>query len=50
LVTSAADPDIPAPGVLFYYLVTRFDQCRESIPGTDSNLNPIPNAMPCPAP
>ena len=50
VATAAADPDVPAPGVFFYYLITRFDQCRESIPGEDSSQNPIPNALPCPAP
>jgi hypothetical protein len=40
----------PTPGVLFYYLVTRYNECRESAPGTDSSSNPIPNASPCPAP
>lgn len=50
VVPEVADPDIPAPGVFFYYLITRFDQCRESIPGVDSSQNPIPNALPCPVP
>jgi len=50
VVPSVADPAIPDPGVFFYYLVTRFDQCRESIPGEDSSQTPIPNALPCPAP
>ena len=50
VVSTASDPVIPAPGEFFYYLITRFDQCRESIPGTDSTPSPIPNALPCPAP
>jgi hypothetical protein len=44
------DADNPAPGVFFYYLVTRYNECRESAPGTDSSANPIPNTQPCPAP
>jgi hypothetical protein len=48
--TSVADTATPSPGELFYYLVTRFDQCRESELGTDSNLATIPNTSPCAAP
>ena len=50
VVSTASDPAIPAPGEFFYYLITRFDQCRESIPGLDSSQTPIPNALPCAAP
>jgi len=50
VVAAVADPAVPAPGVFFFYLVTRVNECRESAPGMDSNLNPIPNAQPCPAP
>ena len=38
------------PGVFFSYLITRVDECRESVPGEDGDLNPIPNTAPCPAP
>jgi kumamolisin len=47
-VPSAIDTDTPALGSFFYYLVTRYDACGESIPGSDSAGNPIPNALPCP--
>jgi hypothetical protein len=50
VVAAVADTTVPAPGVFFYYLVTRFNECRESAPGEDGSLNPIPNAQPCPAP
>ena len=50
VVAAVADTAVPAPGVFFYYLVTRFNECRESAPGEDGTLNPIPNALPCPAP
>jgi hypothetical protein len=45
---SATDPVAPPEGIVFYYLVTRVDQCRESIPGRDSAGNPIPNLQACP--
>jgi len=48
--TSIVDSAVPAPGIFFYYLVTRFNECRESVPGEDGHMNPIPNATPCPAP
>jgi hypothetical protein len=48
--TSIVDSAVPAPGIFFYYLVTRFNECRESVPGEDGQMNPIPNATPCPAP
>jgi hypothetical protein len=48
--TSTSDADNPAPGEFFYYLISRFDQCRESALGMDSNLVTIPNLQPCPAP
>jgi hypothetical protein len=42
------DPLVPPEGMVFYYLVTRVDQCRESIPGRDSTGSPIPNLQACP--
>jgi len=45
---SATDSQSPAPGSMFFYLVTRFDACGESIPGQDSAGQPIPNPSPCP--
>jgi hypothetical protein len=48
--TSAVDPAAPSSGVFFYYLVTRFNECRESVPGENGQSVPIPNATPCPAP
>jgi hypothetical protein len=47
-VPSAIDTNTPALGSVFYYLVTRYDACGESIPGSDSDGHPIPNALPCP--
>jgi hypothetical protein len=44
------DPEVPAPGVFFYYLISRFDECRQSALGEDGSLNPIPNTQPCPTP
>lgn len=49
-VTSTVDSDVPAPETFFYYLVTRYNECRESVPGSDGQANTIPNASPCPAP
>jgi kumamolisin len=46
--STSIDANTPAVGELFYYLVTRYDACGESIPGSDSAGNPIPNALPCP--
>jgi len=50
VATSTTDTLNPPIGVVFFYLVTRVDACRESIPGRDSSgvANPNPNA--CPAP
>jgi hypothetical protein len=42
------DTDTPAIGETFFYLVTRYDACGESIPGSDSDGNPNPNPLPCP--
>jgi hypothetical protein len=42
----AVDGD-PAPGTFFYYLVSRVDQCRESVLGRDGSGAPIPNASAC---
>jgi hypothetical protein len=50
VVAAVEDLAVPAPGVFFYYLVTRVDECRESVPGEDGDLNPIPNTQPCPVP
>jgi len=46
---SITDPTFPAPNAGFYYLVTRVDQCRESISGEDSTGTPRPDPNPCPA-
>ena len=40
----------PTPGSFVYYLVSRYNECRESALGTDSQSHPIPNTAPCPAP
>jgi len=45
---SATDSDSPSIGTMFFYLVTRIDACGESIPGRDSDGQPIPNASSCP--
>ena len=45
---STSDATVPAPGAMYYYLVTRKSACGESIPGRDSSASPIPNASPCP--
>ena len=42
------DPQKPALGPTFYYLLTRVSSCGESIPGRDSLGGPIPNGQPCP--
>jgi hypothetical protein len=47
-VQAATDSLTPPLGTVFYYLVTRVDQCRESIPGRDSAGTPIPNPNACP--
>jgi hypothetical protein len=49
-VQGTTDTETPPVGWVFYYLVTRVDQCRESIPGRDSAGTPIPNAHACFAP
>jgi hypothetical protein len=41
------DTASPAPHTLFYYLVSRVDQCRESAIGRDSTGGIDPNAHPC---
>ena len=43
-VTEAQDP---SPGTLFYYVVSRIAQCRESILGRDGTGAPIPNPSAC---
>jgi hypothetical protein len=48
--TSVVDSAAPSSGTFFYYLITRFNECRESVPGRDGSSVPIPNATPCPAP
>ena len=48
--TMLADPQEPGAGHAYYYLVTRVAECRESIPGTDSNGSAIPNPSACPEP
>ena len=45
---SLADSVAPPVGTVFFYLLTRVDRCRESIPGRDSTGAPIPNSLPCP--
>jgi hypothetical protein len=44
----ATDEDLPAPGVVAYYLVSRTAACGESTLGHDSTGTPIPNLHPCP--
>src|SRR4029079_10103663 len=45
--SSASDTENPAVGTLFYYLVTRKVQCRESTLGFDSQAVERPNGHPC---
>jgi hypothetical protein len=45
--THAAIDQDPPPGTLFYYLVSRVNQCRESVIGRDGSGAPIPNASAC---
>jgi hypothetical protein len=47
---SVPDDLNPPAGQFFYYVVSRLDQCRESILAEDSSGTQIPNAAPCPAP
>ena len=44
----ASDTDMPAAGVVIYYLVSRTGACGESALGRESSGAPIPNANPCP--
>ncbi|HZN04486.1 MAG TPA: hypothetical protein VFD06_12965 [Candidatus Polarisedimenticolia bacterium] len=46
--SSVSDAAEPAPGQIFFYLVTRLDACGESTPGQDSSGTPRPNPAPCP--
>jgi hypothetical protein len=43
----ATDSENPASQVLFHYLVSRVELCRESVLGRDSAGIPVPNASPC---
>ena len=45
--TSTTDTVVPGIGTLFYYLVTRRVQCRESDLGENSAGQTIPNGSPC---
>jgi hypothetical protein len=45
---SVSDPAAPAPGDIFFYLITRITACGESTPGNDSGGSPRPNPAPCP--
>jgi hypothetical protein len=47
---SARDTAVPPTGTAFFYLVTRKNECGESIPGRDSTGTPEPNPSPCPEP
>jgi hypothetical protein len=47
---STVDVTIPAPGQLFYYLVSRADTCNESSLGNNSAGTPRPNTSPCGVP
>ena len=49
-VASFTDELPPPPGTAFFYLVTRTNQCGESIPGRASDSIPIPNNNACPGP
>jgi hypothetical protein len=46
--SSVSDAVTPAPGGVFFYLVTRITACGESTPGTDSAGATRPNPAPCP--
>ena len=46
--SGSIDPDTPAVGTMFFYLVTRVGACGESIPGQDSDGHANPNPLPCP--
>ena len=45
---SVSDSATPAPGGVFFYLITRITACGESTPGNDSGGSPRPNPAPCP--
>jgi len=45
---TSTDPAVPNPGETFYYLVSRKDQCGESVVGRDWIGTPDPNPSPCP--
>jgi hypothetical protein len=44
---SASDSDIPLPGQLFFYLVTRANACGESSLGSQSSGAERPNTAAC---
>ncbi len=46
--SSTTDATNPATGSMYFYLVTRYDACGESTPGSDSSGAPRPNPAPCP--
>jgi hypothetical protein len=46
--TTATDAVIPPVNTLVYYLVSRVNECRESVLGRDSSGAAIPNNTPCP--
>src|SRR5258705_1217890 len=48
--TSAQDTDVPLPGQLFFYVVSRVDTCNESSLGTDSSGTDRPNPNACAIP
>jgi hypothetical protein len=52
LVSGVGGPPVavgedPPPGTLYYFLLSRVLQCRESVIGRDGSGAPIPNASPC---
>ena len=43
----ASDPEVPAPGALFYYLISGRNACGEGPLGETSDIGPRPNPSPC---
>jgi hypothetical protein len=48
--SSVVDTADPPPYTFFYYLVSRVDECRESVIGRNSQGTPDPIPLPCPLP
>ena len=45
--SSIDDDTVLAPGEVIYFLITRLDQCRESITGADSSGGTRPDGASC---